>query len=331
MKTENKVSKPSAFRAMVAPSGMLLLPVLQPLVSLFTLSRKLNAAERVAKFCLLVAQSRADNSLDAAWSLALLAEVLRCQGRFAEAEATAREAIEMYQQCESELAQASTEKSEQKALTHELFGTILRDLGRYSEALKAGKKSCEMVEQIQKDCATTNSPFILADCYLELSRTLNYTGQPDDAITLLHQALDLRGGAEEDTEEEAVEETDDVNRGSESSEVAKDTAAAKSKPADRYKANILAELSRSYLMSGEFKEAQCAADKATTNLIVSDHAEDQLTRARVILAVADVLRQSPEKTPEERSKATAMRAEALAIRKKWLNAKDPELLDIGGG
>ncbi|MBA4026869.1 MAG: hypothetical protein C0473_01365, partial [Cyanobacteria bacterium DS3.002] len=105
----------------------------------------------------------------------------------------------------------------------------------------------------------------------------------------------------------------------------------KSKSADRYKANILAELSRSYLMSGEFKEAQCAADKAMTNLIVSDHAEDQLARARVILAVADVLKQSPEKTPEERSKATAMRAEALAIRKKWLSAKDPELLDIGGG
>jgi tetratricopeptide (TPR) repeat protein len=327
MKTQSSVGKPSVFKVMVAPSGMLLLPVLQPLVSLFTLSRKLNAAERVAKFCLLVAQSRADNSLDAAWSLALLAEVLRCQGRFAEAEATAREAIEMYQQCEPELAQASTEKSEQKALTHELFGTILRDLGRYSEALKAGKKSCEMVEQIQKDCATTNSPFILADCYYELSRTLNYTGQPDDAITLLHQALDLRGG----TEEETVEETNDVNRGSESIEVAKDKAAAKIKSADRYKANILAELSRSYLMSGEFKEAQCAADSAMTNLIVSDHAEDQLARARVILAVADVLRQSPEKTPEERSKATAMRAEALAIRKKWLSAKDPELLDIGGG
>jgi tetratricopeptide (TPR) repeat protein len=327
MKTQSSVGKPSVFKVMVAPSGMLLLPVLQPLVSLFTLSRKLNAAERVAKFCLLVAQSRADNSLDAAWSLALLAEVLRCQGRFAEAEATAREAIEMYQQCEPELAQASTEKSEQKALTHELFGTILRDLGRYSEALKAGKKSCEMVEQIQKDCATTNSPFILADCYYELSRTLNYTGQPDDAITLLHQALDLRGG----TEEETVEETNDVNRGSESIEVAKDKAAAKIKSADRYKANILAELSRSYLMSGEFKEAQCAADSAMTNLIVSDHAEDQLTRARVILAVADVLKQSPEKTQEERSKATAMRAEALAIRKKWLSAKDPELLDIGGG
>lgn len=312
---------------MVAPSGMLLLPVLQPLVSLFTLSRKLNAAERVAKFCLLVAQSRADNTLDAAWSLALLAEVLRCQGRFAEAEATAREAIEMYQQCDAELAQASAEKAEQKALTHELLGTILRDLGRYSEALKAGKKACEMAEQMQKDAATTNSPFILADCYLELSRTLNFTGQPDDAITLLHQALDLRGGTEEDLEGE----TGDVDGQSGDSAAAKDKPATKSKSADRYKANILAELSRSYLMSGEFKEAQCAADKAMANLIVSDHAEDQLARARVILAVADVLKQSPEKTAEERSKATAMRAEALAIRKKWLSAKDPELLDIGGG
>ncbi len=318
MKTENRVSKPSVFKVMVAPSGMLLLPVLQPLVSLFTLSRKLNAAERVAKFCLLVAQSRADNTLDAAWSLALLAEVLRCQGRFAEAEATAREAIEIYQQCDAELAQASAEKAEQKALTHELLGTILRDLGRYSEALKAGKKACEMAEQMQKDGATANSSFILADCYLELSRTLNFTGQPDDAITLLHQALDLRGGTEEDAQGEVTE-------------VDEDKPVAKSKSADRYKANILAELSRSYLMSGEFKEAQCAADKAMTNLIVSEHAEDQLARARVILAVADVLRQSPEKTPEERSKATAMRAEALAIRKKWLSAKDPELLDIGGG
>jgi tetratricopeptide (TPR) repeat protein len=327
MKTENRVSKPSVFKVMLAPSGMLLLPVLQPLVSLFTLSRKLNAAERVAKFCLLVAQSRADNTLDAAWSLALLAEVLRCQGRFAEAEATAREAIEMYQQCAAELAQASAEKAEQKALTHELLGTILRDLGRYSEALKAGKKACEMAEQMQKDAATTNSPFILADCYLELSRTLKFTGQPDDAITLLHQALDLRGGAEEDAEEE----TGDVASGSQSSDAIKDKVVAKSKSADRYKANILAELSRSYLMSGEYKEAQCAADKAMANLIVSDHAEDQLARARVILAVADVLRQSPEKTPEERSKATAMRAEALSIRKKWLSAKDPELLDIGGG
>ncbi len=327
MKTKTSVSKPSVFKVMVAPSGMLLLPVLQPLVSLFTLSRKLNAAERVAKFCLLVAQSRADNTLDAAWSLALLAEVLRCQGRFAEAEATAREAIAMYQQCDAELAQASAEKAEQKALTHELLGTILRDLGRYSEALKAGKKACEMAEQMQKDAATTNSPFILADCYLELSRTLNFTGQPDDAITLLHQALDLRGGTEEDLEGE----TGDVDGQSGDSEAAKDKPATKSKSADRYKANILAELSRSYLMSGEFKEAQCAADKAMANLIVSDHAEDQLARARVILAVADVLKQSPEKTAEERSKATAMRAEALAIRKKWLSAKDPELLDIGGG
>ena len=327
MKTQTSVGKPSVFKVMVAPSGMLLLPVLQPLVSLFTLSRKLNAAERVAKFCLLVAQSRADNTLDAAWSLALLAEVLRCQGRFAEAEATAREAIAMYQQCDAELAQASAEKAEQKALTHELLGTILRDLGRYSEALKAGKKACEMAEQMQKDAATTNSPFILADCYLELSRTLNFTGQPDDAITLLHQALDLRGGTEEDAEGE----TGDVDGQSGASDAAKDKPATKSKSADRYKANILAELSRSYLMSGEFKEAQCAADSAMANLIVSDHAEDQLARARVILAVADVLKQSPEKTAEERSKATAMRAEALAIRKKWLSAKDPELLDIGGG
>lgn len=327
MKTKTSVSKPSVFKVMVAPSGMLLLPVLQPLVSLFTLSRKLNAAERVAKFCLLVAQSRADNTLDAAWSLALLAEVLRCQGRFAEAEATAREAIEMYQKCDAELAQASAENAEQKALTHELLGTILRDLGRYSEALKAGKKACEMAEQMQKDAATTNSPFILADCYLELSRTLNFTGQPDDAITLLHQALDLRGGTEEDLEGE----TGDVDGQSGDSDAAKDKPATKSKSADRYKANILAELSRSYLMSGEFKEAQCAADKAMANLSVSDHAEDQLARARVILAVADVLKQSPEKTAEERSKATAMRAEALAIRKKWLSAKDPELLDIGGG
>lgn len=327
MKTQSSVGKPSVFKVMVAPSGMLLLPVLQPLVSLFTLSRKLNAAERVAKFCLLVAQSRADNTLDAAWSLALLAEVLRCQGRFAEAEATAREAIAMYQQCDAELAQASAEKAEQKALTHELLGTILRDLGRYSEALKAGKTACEMAEQMQKDSVTTNSPFILADCYLELSRTLNFTGQPDDAITLLHQALDLRGGTEEDLEGE----TGDVDGQSGASDAAKDKPATKSKSADRYKANILAELSRSYLMSGEFKEAQCAADKAMANLIVSDHAEDQLARARVILAVADVLKQSPEKTAEERSKATAMRAEALAIRKKWLSAKDPELLDIGGG
>ncbi|MDQ5935832.1 MAG: MalT-like region [Cyanobacteriota bacterium erpe_2018_sw_21hr_WHONDRS-SW48-000092_B_bin.40] len=327
MKTQSSVGKPSVFKVMVAPSGMLLLPVLQPLVSLFTLSRKLNAAERVAKFCLLVAQSRADNTLDAAWSLALLAEVLRCQGRFAEAEATAREAIAMYQQCDAELAQASAEKAEQKALTHELLGTILRDLGRYSEALKAGKTACEMAEQMQKDSVTTNSPFILADCYLELSRTLNFTGQPDDAITLLHQALDLRGGTEEDLEGE----TGDVDGQSGDSDAAKDKPATKSKSADRYKANILAELSRSYLMSGEFKEAQCAADKAMANLIVSDHAEDQLARARVILAVADVLKQSPEKTAEERSKATAMRAEALAIRKKWLSAKDPELLDIGGG
>lgn len=327
MKTQSSVGKPSVFKVMVAPSGMLLLPVLQPLVSLFTLSRKLNAAERVAKFCLLVAQSRADNTLDAAWSLALLAEVLRCQGRFAEAEATAREAIAMYQQCDAELAQASAEKAEQKALTHELLGAILRDLGRYSEALKAGKTACEMAEQMQKDSVTTNSPFILADCYLELSRTLNFTGQPDDAITLLHQALDLRGGTEEDLEGE----TGDVDGQSGDSDAAKDKPATKSKSADRYKANILAELSRSYLMSGEFKEAQCAADKAMANLIVSDHAEDQLARARVILAVADVLKQSPEKTAEERSKATAMRAEALAIRKKWLSAKDPELLDIGGG
>ncbi|MBK8723616.1 MAG: tetratricopeptide repeat protein [Saprospiraceae bacterium] len=223
MKTQTSVGKPSVFKVMVAPSGMLLLPVLQPLVSLFTLSRKLNAAERVAKFCLLVAQSRADNSLDAAWSLALLAEVLRCQGRFAEAEATAREAIAMYQQCDAELAQASAEKAEQKALTHELLGTILRDLGRYSEALKAGKKACEMAEQIQKDCATTNSPFILADCYYELSRTLNFTGQPDDAITLLHQALDLRGGTEEDAEGE----TGDVDGQSGASDAAKDKPATK--------------------------------------------------------------------------------------------------------
>lgn len=299
MKTQNGASKPSVFKVMVAPSVMLLLPILQPLVSLFTLRRKLTAAERLAKFCLSVSQSRGDSSLDAAWSLALLAEVLRCQGRFAEAEATAREAIDMYQQCEKDVAQAATEKAEQRALTYELLGTILRDLSRYSEALKVGKKSCELVEQIQNESATTNSPLILADCYYEISRTLNHTGQPEDAITLLHKALDLRGGVSEG--------------------------------ADRYKANILAELSRSYLMSGEFKEAQCAADSAMANLIVGEHAEDQLTRARVILAVADVLKQSPEITPEERSKATAIRAEALAIRKKWLSAKDPELLDIGGG
>ncbi|CAN5243472.1 hypothetical protein BH11CYA1_BH11CYA1_05190 [soil metagenome] len=301
---QSSVTKPSVIRSMVAPSASLLLPILQPLASLLTLSRKLNAAEKLAKFCLYLSQSRANTGLDAAWSLALLAEVLRCQGRFAEAEATARQGLEMYLQCESELAQGSPDKAEQRALSHELLGTILRDLGRYSEALKMGKKACEMVEQIQNSGATTSSAFVLADCYYELSRTLNYTGQPDDAITLLHQALGLRGGAEEEPET--------------------------TKP-DRYKANILAELSRAYLMSGEFKEAQCAADTAMSNLSVSEHAEEQLARARVILAVADVLKQSPDKTAEERSKATALREEALAIRKKWLSAKDPELLDIGGG
>ena len=301
---QKSATKPSVIRGLVAPSASLLLPILQALTSLFTLRRRLNAAEKLAKFCLYVSQSRVSSNLDAAWSLALLAEVLRCQGRFAEAEATARQAIEMYQKCEVDLVQTSADSAERRAFSHELLGAILRDLGRYSDALKMGKKSCEMLEQIQNECATTNSALGLADCYYELSRTLNYTGQPDDAITLLHQALVLRG-----VEGEVLEV----------------------KSPDRYVANILAELSRSYLMSGEFKEAQCAADKAMACLSTGDDAEEQLARARVILAVADVLKQSPEKTAEERSQATSLRAEALAIRKKWLSTKDPELLDIGGG
>jgi tetratricopeptide (TPR) repeat protein len=268
--------------------GLFGLPVL---ISLLALNRKLKAAENLAKFGLAAHQAVSPQSSKTVLHLGLLAEVLRGQSRFAEAEGTVREAIDLLQPT------ASGEEAIQAGQIYELYGSILRDQTRYSEALKAGKKGCEMLEELKgmpgKETVVAEA---LSNSYYELSRTLNFTGQPEDAITLLHLALDLRG--------ESV---------------------------DRHKASILAELSRSYLMSGEFKEAECAVDQAMLNLSGTEQPEEQLARARVILAMADVLRQSPEKSAEERSQIQTLRAEALAIRKKWLASKDPELLDIGGG
>lgn len=290
--------------------GLVGLPVL---ISLLALNRKLKAAENLAKFGLAAHQAVSPQSGRTVLHLGLLAEVLRGQGRFAEAEATVREAIDLLPPTsagqQSSADGASGEEAIQAGQIYELYGSILRDQNRYSEALKAGKKGCEMLEALKdlpgKQVAVSEA---LATSYYELARTLNFTGQPEDAITLLHLALDLRG---EKLGE--VEEAKSEGRG------------------DRHKASVLAELSRAYLMSGEFKEAECAADQAKTKLVVSEQPEDQLARARVVLAMADVLRQSPDKSAEERSQIQTLRAEALAIRKKWLSSKDPELLDIGGG
>ncbi len=286
-------------------SAYFIYPALPIFVTIYGLNRRLLIAEKFAQFSLNLHEVLSPGSLETGFHLALFAEVLRGQARFAEAEATVRQAIDLYNSDQNFNKRAKYHRIEAEGLSYELLGSVLRDQGKYSEALKAGKKGCEILEQrkIEVSAATTADQLevvnrALASSYYELARTLNITGQPDDAMTLLHLALDLRG-----------EET----------------------PPDRCKASVLAELSKAYLMSGEFKEAECAAAKAQTNLSHSEQPEEQLARARVNLVIADVLRQCPEKTAEERAAITPLRAEALRIRKKWLAAKDPELLDIGGG
>ncbi|GEM_PF-767988 len=280
-------------------------PALPVFVTIYGLNRRLLMAEKIAHFSLNLHEVFSPGSPETAFQLALFAEVLRGQARFAEAEATVRQAIDLYNSDQNLSKKTKYQRVEAEGLIYELLGSVLRDQGKYSEALKAGKKGCELLEQRKNELSAAAGAGqqevvnrALASSYYELARTLNITGQADDAITLLHLSLDLRG-----------EET----------------------PPDRYKASVLAELSKAYLMSGEFKEAECAASKAQTNLSHSEQAEEQLARARVNLAIADVLRQGPEKTAEERAAITPLRAEALRIRKQWLAAKDPELLDIGGG
>ncbi len=307
---------PTPLLKWIAPVGVLIVgglsayfiyPALPIFVTIYGLNRRLLVAEKFAHFSLNLHEVFSPGSLETGFHLALFAEVLRGQARFAEAEATVRQAIDLFNSEQNVTQKAKYHRVEAEGLTYELLGSVLRDQGKYSEALKAGKKGCEILEQRKKDLQMNAAAAAqqlevvnraLASSYYELARTLNITGQPDDALTLLHLALDLRG-----------EET----------------------PPDRYKASLLAELSKAYLMSGEFKEAECAAAKAQTNLSHSEQPEEQLARARVNLVIADVLRQCPEKTVEERAAITPLRAEALRIRKKWLAAKDPELLDIGGG
>lgn len=270
------------------------LPVL---TAILTLQRNLDGAEKNARFTLAFHRTLAPTSRDTALQLSLLAEVLRMQCRFGEAESAILESLNLLTDLKAD---------SQEALAREILGAIMRDQGKNSAAVQEGQKACEILEILLKDCDEKSSDYqrlrrALAHSCLELGRSLSASASADQALEVLHRSLDLR------------DRTGELGR---------------------QKADVFTELARAYLQLGEYKEAECAAQSALELLGAHSglpqagqalSAEDELAYARALAAAFAVVLQAPEKSREERSRAEGMLAEANNIRRKWLRPGDPEL------
>lgn len=264
---------------------VILLHGLPILTAVYMFNRRLPLAENNARLALAFHRLVAPGSREVALQLSLLAEVLRMQGRFADAEATIKEALSLLEGvADSQSAQA-----------HEILGSILRDQGKNSLALENGRKAVTLMEELLAAYNGDESDRLkraLANASLELGRSLNSSSSSEAALEFLHRALTIRqelGGGRW--------------------------------LADVYSELACSYLALGELKEAECAAQSALAQFQDKNV----GAEDALSLARAQAAAFRVVLQSPERSREERAGAEAMMEEARAVRKSLLLPGDPEL------
>ncbi len=278
--------------------------------------RRLKQAESLCRLYLFLVGNFSPYSYETALMYGLLAEVLKADARFDEAENAARKGIEACVVNENLTASSTLEdipdkykKLAQQSLAlamptkgmlYETFGSILRDKKMYKQALEAGKRSVKTIEDklrqaqtIPKDTTRIGmlSPDIIKPMKLALAST-----QYELALTYLaesnyEQALPLLKSARKIREEH------------------------ESTP--YYMANVLSALGRVYISTNETEKALKCAQEALALLENAKLPVEHLARARAL----DIISRASAGKLEE-SKRLGL--EAKEIRERWLAPADPE-------
>ncbi len=280
--------------------------------------RKLKQAESLCRLYLFLVGNFSPYSYETALMYGLLAEVLKADARFDEAEKMIRLGIEACVINENltvsssledipdqykKLAQQSLALSmPTKGMLYETFGSILRDKKMYKQAVEAGKRSIKSIEDklrhaqtIPKDTTRIGilSPDIVKPMILALAST-----QYELALTYLaennyEQALPLLKSARKIREEH------------------------QSTP--YYMANVLSALGRVYISLNETEKALKCGQDALALLENAKLPVEQLARSRAL----DVMsKASSNKGKLNDSKRLGL--EAKEIRERWLAPADPE-------
>lgn len=284
--------------------------------------REFKQAESLCRLYLAYVGNFSPYSLEKAFMEGLLAEVLRTQGKFEEAEKYVRVGIltclhnEAYKKMApnrykdeklKELAKVleQSECPQTKAMLYETFGSILRNRKMIKQAVEAGKWSVKMLEenmhstqfnitanravsggrvgeQLKKQVALA-----LASAQYELALSHLDDGSPEAALNLLKKAQKIR---QEHT------------------------------GMPLYQANVYSALGQTYLALNEnvkalksAQEALCLLDKVTLPV-------EYLARAKA-LKISGLAQSKLGKETD----AKKLAYESDQIRKRWLSPGDPEL------
>ncbi len=280
--------------------------------------RKLKQAEILCNLYLFLVGNFSPYSYETALMYGLLAEVLKAEARFDEAEKVIRLGIEACVVNENLTASSTIEEipdqykkmAQQslalamptKGMLYETFGSILRDKKMYKQALEAGKRSIKMIEDKLRELQTVpkdnsrpgmmsidaQKPMLLALASTQYELALTYLAQNnyEQAFPLLKSARKIR---------EEHQST------------------------PYYMANVLSALGRVYISTEETEKALKCAQEALALLDNAKLPVEQLARARAL----DILsRASFNKGKLEDSKCLGL--EAKEIREHWLAPADPE-------
>lgn len=280
--------------------------------------RRLKQAESLCRLYLFLVGNFSPYSYETALMYGLLAEVLKADARFDEAEKAIRLGIEACVVNENLTASSTLEdipdnykKLAQQSLAlamptkgmlYETFGSILRDKKMYKQALEAGKRSVKTIEDklrqaqtIPKDTTRIGmlSPDIIKPMKLALAST-----QYELALTYLAEsnyelALPLLKSARKIREEH------------------------ESTP--YYMANVLSALGRVYISTNETEKAFKCGQEALALLENTKLPVEHLARARALDIISKA---SYSKGKLEDSKRLGI--EAKEIRERWLAPADPE-------
>ncbi len=300
-------------------SVVVLFSSLPALVANFYQKRQLKQAENLCHLYLFTVGNFSPYSLEKALMQGLLAEVLRAEGRFDEAEKEIRAGIITCllneqvgkvspEQIKSEQIRKALEASVDlnmptKGMLYESFGAILRDKKMYKEAIEAGKISLKIIAdkinlyQIKQSSSfepkssesSRNKQIQLALASAQYELALSYLADQnhEHALTLLKNARKLR-----------EEHTSSIH----------------------YLANVLSALSRAYLADEEKEKARKTAQEALDLLKETKFPVEQLAKARALHTLGLVYRSMDK--PEAAKNLTL---EASEIRLKWLAPGDPEM------
>lgn len=280
--------------------------------------RKLKQAETLCRMYLFLVGNFSPYSYETALMYGLLAEVLKADARFDEAEKVIRLGIDACVINENLTSSSSLEEipdqykkmAQQslalamptKGMLYETFGSILRDKKMYKQAVEAGKRSIKSIEdklhQIQtipKDATRIGilSPDVIKPMKLALAST-----QYELALTYLaednyEQALPLLKSARKIREEHPN--------------------------TPYYMANVLSALGRAYILTDEKEKALKCGQEALALLENAKFPVEQLARARAL----DIMsKANSSKGKLENSKRLGL--EAKEIRERWLAPADPE-------